>query len=619
MRKREIACVAVLAAVLMCFTWRGLTMFFSSDDMMNMYKAWTTPAWKIWKAQLLPWMPISRPLGAAIYRVLYALFGFHPLPLYVLCWLLLIVNFFLAWRFFRIVAPSVFVAVVALSLTTVHGLFQDLYLNAGTIYDRLCFLFTVLAVITYAGARREKNGMSAGRVALLCLICLMAMNSKESGASVPAILFCYECIYLLPRIWQERRWREWVRSIAPFYCLIAVIFGAFVIGRLSSASDIAGNPAYQAHFSLVFWLRNVAEYLGILVYRSVHFTDLSAASTLVAMLALAAVLRNRAMLFGWFYFVLAVMPVAFVPVRQGYVLYVPSIGLGLYVAEMIGLATQRIFRQSEPLGRAQMAILATLTLSVVWIHATHWPAPWRSADTPQWRLSDKMRREYPSLKPGARILFVDHPAGNQYDLMFILRLLYHDRRIEVARLNGYPEVQPDRSRPLEFDHVFAEEQDTYVELDQRNVEESIRLNILQDYPPGRYFDVERGNAAGYVASGVMTSGRRGEGWWTTRSARLKFDIYPADSKLTLRFFAPQSVTSGKKRNLSVMVDGVTVGSAGLSREGMNDLVFAVPARLINASGFTIVELDVDDPYTEGGQEYGVVLMRVSFEYTGGVN
>jgi hypothetical protein len=127
-RRRELACVVALAVILICFTWRTPTMFFSGDDMMNMYKAWMTPALKIWKAQVLPWMPVSRPLGTAVYRIFYTVFGFHPLPLYIFCWLLLIGNVFVGWRFFRAIAPSPFVALLALSLTLVHGLFQDLYL-----------------------------------------------------------------------------------------------------------------------------------------------------------------------------------------------------------------------------------------------------------------------------------------------------------------------------------------------------------------------------------------------------------------------------------------------------------------------------------------------------------
>jgi hypothetical protein len=220
--------------------------------MMNMYEAWTTPALKIWKAQIMPWMPLYRPLGTAIYRVFCRTFGFHPLPLYIFCWLLLIGNVFAAWRFFRVLAPSVFVALLALSLTLVHGNFQDLYLSAGTIYDRLCFLFTVLAVIIYARTRS---------VGLVSLICLMAMNSKESGAVVPAILFAYECIYR-----RQKNVREWLRSIAPLYCVLGVIATAFYFGRIRGTRDLATNAAYQPHSSFGFWLTNVTGYLSELTY-----------------------------------------------------------------------------------------------------------------------------------------------------------------------------------------------------------------------------------------------------------------------------------------------------------------------------------------------------------------
>ncbi len=40
----------------------------------------------------------------------------------------------------------------------------------------------------------------------------------------------------------------------------------------------------------------------------------------------------------------------------------------------------------------------------------------------------------------------------------------------------------------------------------------------------------------------------------------------------------------------------------------------VPARAINRSGFTILELDVDRPYRQDNQDYGVVLMRAGFDY-----
>jgi hypothetical protein len=605
--RRERIFVAALALIFMCFTWRGLTMFYSGDDMMNMYKAWTTPALKIWKAQIMPWAPLYRPLGTAVYRVFYSAFGFHPLPLYIFCWLLLVGNVFAAWRFFRVLAPSVFVALLALSLTLVHGTFQDLYLSAGMIYDRLCFLFTVLAVIVYARTRTEDRGISAGRVALLSFICLMAMNSKESGAAVPAILFGYECIYCLPGVWREKKVREWIRCIAPLYCVLGGIAAAFFIGRIRGTQDLAANAAYQPHSSFGFWLTNVAAYLSELSYQAIHFTRGATVGLLTAMFALAAWLRNCAMLFGWFYFLIAITPVALISARPGYVLYVPYSGLGLYMAALIGMLALST--------RAQTAILVCATALITWVHASHWPPAWVVKDSPEWRLTDKMRRDYPTLRRGAKFLFVDdYPAGNGYDTLFILHLLYRDPTIEVARLHGSASQQPDPGQPFRFDHVFTTGGDTYVELDSRNIEESIRLNILKDFTPGRTFDTAHADSIGYVVSGVRTLGQGSGGWWTMRSARLKFDVYPADSVLSLEFFVPDTVATGKRRELSVIVDAETAGTVDLTKEGMHHDRFPVPARTINGSGFTIVELNVDDPYSEGDEQYGVVLRQAAFDY-----
>ncbi len=487
-KRRELAFVIALAAIFMIFTWRTLTMFFSGDDVMNMYQAWTTPALKIWKAQLLPWMPIYRPLGAAFYRVIYTIFGFHPLPFYLFCWLLMTGNVFLGWRFFRTLVPSAVVAITAVSLTLVHGAFEDLYVNAGTIYDQFCFLFTALAVIVYARARAETGGLAPRRIALLCLICLMAMNAKESGAAVPAILFCYECVFILPTVLREKRTGQWFRSIAPFYGLLLAIVIAFVAGRIRG-TGMNDHPAYHPHVSLQVWMLNLTRFLTILLYDRVHFTVTTTAIVLVAMLALAALLRNKVMLFGWLFFVIAITPVALISMRQGYVMYVPYLGLGLYFATLIG------FISVNPV------IPVVVTALMIGVHAKHWPAPESVSGSSTWRLADVMQRNYPTLKPGAKFLFADDFPGNGYDLFFTLALMYHDPLLQVSRLQGPPEQQPDHMKPSDFDHVFTTVADRYVELDRRNLDESIRLNLLQDYIPGRLFDAERLDRVAYVVSG----------------------------------------------------------------------------------------------------------------------
>ena len=99
--------LALLLLIFIFFTWRGMTMFFSGDDMMNMYRAWDMSVWQLAQAQVMLWMPVYRPVGDAIYRLFYEVFGFNPAPLYGFCWILLAANVIAAYRVFRAVTSPV--------------------------------------------------------------------------------------------------------------------------------------------------------------------------------------------------------------------------------------------------------------------------------------------------------------------------------------------------------------------------------------------------------------------------------------------------------------------------------------------------------------------------------
>jgi hypothetical protein len=597
-RRREWAFVTALAVAFACFTWRGLTMFFSDDDVMNMYKAWVTPSSDIVKGLLLPWAPVLRPSGTAVYRVFYETFGFHPLPLYIFCWLLLIGNVFVAWRFFRALAPP-FVAVLGVALTLVHGAFQDLYLSAGTIYDQLCFLFTALAVTFYARGGRWSGVWT-------CLFCLLAVDSKESGAAVPVILFLYECVYH----WRDFSLRR-LRALAPVYAVLIGIVAALVFSRIPRTPDLAETAAYHAQPNLTVWMEHMARYFGLLTYQRIAFSAAAAGAIVLAMGVLAVLLRNRAMIFGWLFFLVGVTPVALISPRPGYVLYVPFLGMGLWAASLISAAFRFSAVSMVPgdgfTGR-QTAVAGAIATVILLVHARFWPAAWNVHQSSEWRLSNAMLRSYPTMKPGARILFVDDfHTDNGYDPLFNIRLLYHDQEIAVARMKGDAPQQPDGGR---YDYVFTTAEDTYAELDSRNVEASVRLNILRGYRPGLEYDRKRADRAAFVVSGLLPA-PPGEGSWTTRSGSLKFQPPPAGSKLALDYWVPEYVAA-EPRNLSVTVGGAAAGTIALSREGENTFEVQVPAGAQTDSGFMIVRLDVDHPYTKDGQEYGVVLLGAGF-------
>ena len=201
-----------------------------------------------------------------------------------------------------------------------------------------------------------------------------------------------------------------------------------------------------------------------------------------------------------------------------------------------------------------------------------------------------------------------------WDLAFSLRLLYKDPSILVHRTGGPPDQQPDPLHPIEYDHVFAEESGHYSELDRRNIAESIRLHILRDYTVGREMDAGRRDFDAYVVSGVWDGDASNPSRWTTPKAKLKFDLYPAPAFFTAKFWVPDFVAKPEVRTLSILVNGTEVASLTLDKDGMNEIRIPVPARLITANGFTIVDMNVANPYKDpAGNAYGVVLLRAGFE------
>jgi hypothetical protein len=105
------------------------------------------------------------------------------------------------------------------------------------------------------------------------------------------------------------------------------------------------------------------------------------------------------------------------------------------------------------------------------------------------------------------------------------------------------------------------------------------------------------------------------GRWTEPRAKLKFDVYPAPATFSLHFWAPDFVTKTAARTLTVSVNGKQIGSVPLAKDGMNDVAFPVTPDLIARNGFTLVDLDVSNPWKDsGGIEYGVVLLKAGFDY-----
>jgi hypothetical protein len=311
------------------------------------------------------------------------------------------------------------------------------------------------------------------------------------------------------------------------------------------------------------------------------------------------------MLFGWLFFVLSILPVALIAPRLGYVLYVPLLGLAAWIAGAIQWSLQ---------GRRSYAAAFAVAIAIIWFHARNW-TPFPEPDSnPEARLTRQFRAEYPKMKAYTKLLFAsdDFPAP-AYDLRFNLELLY-GVPLEVKRLHAPPDQQPVAGRPLEFEYVFAAEDGHYVELANRDLPESIRLHTLRNYTVGRHMSIMSRDHGAYVVSGVLDGEMGNPGRWTKDKATLKFDLYPADSVFSLRYFVADPVVA-QKETLTISINGNPAGVISLDTAGLKDSTFAVPAKWITRNGFTLVDLTVSNPFRDaGGNLLGVVLSSAGFEY-----
>ncbi|HXJ44369.1 MAG TPA: hypothetical protein VNH18_34095, partial [Bryobacteraceae bacterium] len=232
------------------------------------------------------------------------------------------------------------------------------------------------------------------------------------------------------------------------------------------------------------------------------------------------------------------------------------------------------------------------------------------------RLTEQFRRDYPTMRTGARLLFVtDDFPPLAWDLAFNLRLLYHDRNLVVHRMKAPPDQQPDPGNLKDYDHVFTLGAGKYQELDPTDVRESIRLNILADYAVGKFMDIARRDHAAYVISGLRDGDNSEPSRWTDPRLHLKFELSPVASDFYLKFWAPDFITKTGVRSVALFVNGHEIGTVPLNHEGMNEIRLPVPASAITPAGYTLVDMNTQNPWKDAaGIDYGIIILKAGFEY-----
>lgn len=631
---RGILAGTFIAGLFLFLTWRGLLVYFTGDDLMNLYGYWTKPLSLLVKANIFFWTPYYRPFGGLIYLPLFAIFGFNPYPLYVVFFAAMLFNLWLAYLLFKKLSGSTETGAIATLLFAFHGELDYMYYNAGSLYDVFCFLFFSVALLIYLRARMEDRFLGVwGTLGFLaCFIC--SINSKEMGATLPIVILLYELIWHPPDFRRIRALAGWCIREGRMALAGALVVLIYLPGKFGSGG-IAQVTAYVPQYTWARWIADTGNYLGFLLYRHnptaplgiTPLEPLGVAIFFAILIAGALWMRSRAAWFGLGFFVIALLPVSFIPPRLGFVLYLPLTGMALYAATALMRfkgALLKLFsdalEQPVTATAASVVFFIAVALAISGIDYRNWKQAPDGRYSPYKATAAEFSRLYPRLPHGAKLLFVHSPLDSNWDLVFLMRDFYRDKDLEITMLNGPVEQRIPMNRLPHYDHVFDYEAGHYVELDNADARDSVELHLLkvaaQQDVFGEAMTIGKPGAVNYIVKGMLIGDPKADGYWTREEAELRFRLTSTDHHFFReRYFLPAEVLK-KTGPLDVeyYVNGHLLDHTRFDKDG--DLFYEhdVPKDWLKDGQLTVVRMRFQNPYVSprDGVKLGILLRSAGF-------
>jgi hypothetical protein len=268
-----------------------------------------------------------------------------------------------------------------------------------------------------------------------------------------------------------------------------------------------------------------------------------------------------------------------------------------------------------------VALFIATALVMVVVAFRNWPPAPDPRFSPYKNTIAEFSRLYPSLPHGSKLLFVHSPLDYNWDLVFLLRLYYHDPDLWLTELNG-PELQRiPLDRLPHYDHIFDYVNGHYVELDNTDARISVQLHLLKvDNPSDAFGDamtIGRPGATQYIVKGVLVGDPKSDGYWTLDEPELRFRLSSVQNHVFReRFFLPRdTLQQTGPLMVDVFVNGHLLDQAVFAKDG--DVIYQhdVPVEWLKAGdSLTTVRMRVRNPYIapQDHARLGVLLKSAGF-------
>jgi len=400
----------VLAGVALIAAAPGLGNGFVFDDLPiiaeNPIVHELSAAPKLWTSGYWPAGLLYRPITVQLFALEWAIGGGSPVVFHIVNVVLGLATALLFWRLAGRLLPP-WPAWLAALLFAVHPVHVEVIANAVGQSELLASAFALLVVERYL-AWRSTGALSPSRRAVLAILTLLAILSKETGYVIPPLLVAVELIIV--RQVAGASWR--LRSSVPVLALqtavvvVGVLLRIAVLGPTTAAGPSAvlrDLPPVQRIFGMLAvvpeWARLLvwpahlqAEYgpPALAVGGSIGAAHLLGAALLIASatLAIAAWRRSPALCLGVVWIGVALLPVSNIFTATGVVLaertlFLPSSGSMLAAGALLVPALEgagRLRLRARRAVVAGVAMLALLGMVRSMERQTVWRSPKEFAD-----------------------------------------------------------------------------------------------------------------------------------------------------------------------------------------------------------------------------------------------
>ena len=457
-----LAALAV-AAFFIGMSWRAVYVHLSSDEMMNIYWYWEPGARKVMWANVLFWRKIMRPMGGLYYLPLFHFFGFNPWPYTVVRLALLLVDSLLLLRVAARLTGSLPAATLAVMVVAYHPDLASLTHNGSFIYDVLCAAFYFSALLFYMHCRDSGRRLTVRQSCAFLALYICALDSKEMAVSLPVILCAYELLDAFRGAAHiaERR-KRFLVHVWPLAGAV-IITAVYVAFKTYGADGVAQIEAYRPVFTWKRFCESNQRFLNAIFYTQLFRTwSVLAVWSLILYLALRN--RDRRLLLLVVWVVVTPLPLAFIPPHGSGCIYIVLAGWGMIAAMACEALARRIAREPALAGLPERAVVTCLLAAAVFYYVDRTAALHDRAVRGYFRNGEKtwnqieQARTFPLRPPhGSRIALLNDPFPEGWDELFIIKLCWHDRSLQVFLQNQQ--------------HLSASELD--------------RMDFVFDFPGGR--------------------------------------------------------------------------------------------------------------------------------------